>query len=91
MPVPVREARHTRRCAACPCLLPSLPCPQPPGRCAARCRLDNYTGSVALDPAEVSEWKYVALPELQAHAEQYPEQYTQWFLDEAASLGWFKA
>lgn len=35
------------------------------------------------------EAKWMPLGELRQHAVQYPQQYTQWFLDEAASLGWF--
>jgi isopentenyldiphosphate isomerase len=53
------------------------------------CRLDNYSGAVSLDDGEVAETRWMQLEELRQHADQHPEEYTQWFLDEIHSLGWF--
>ena len=54
------------------------------------CRLDNYSGAMSLDDGEVAETRWMQLEELRQHAEQHPEEYTQWFLDEIHSLGWFQ-
>ena len=54
------------------------------------CRLDNYSGGVSLDDGEVAETRWMQLAELRQHAEQHPEAYTQWFLDEVRSLAWFQ-
>lgn len=43
------------------------------------------------DDGEVAETRWAPLCELRRHAERHPEQYTQWFREEAASLGWFGA
>ena len=75
-------------CANCPYRQP-LPCRHPPTIHA--CRLDGYNGAIAIDDEEVAEVQWVQLAELRQHAEQHPEQYTQWFLDEVRSLGWFGA
>lgn len=53
--------------------------------------MNGYTGPVTVDDGEVAEARWAPLDELRRHAEQHPEQYTQWFLQEAASLGWFGA
>jgi hypothetical protein len=51
------------------------------------CRLDGYAGSINVDADEVSEAKWVALEELQRHAEAHPEEYTQVWLP----VGWSMA
>jgi isopentenyl-diphosphate delta-isomerase len=40
----------------------------------------RYDGPLAPDPAEVSEWKWIALPDLVADQLAHPERYTVWFL-----------
>lgn len=54
-------------------------------------RLDGYAGSVQLDEAEVSAVEWVALPELRRRAQERPQEFTQWFLDEVRLLSWFGA
>lgn len=40
-------------------------------------RLDGYAGSVQIDADEVVETQWVQLPQLRAHAEAHPGEYTQ--------------
>lgn len=70
-------------------MLRSLREPSPPPVLARR--LDGFKGSVSVDECEVAEAKWVSVSELRLHAEQHPEQYTPWFLEEIQALEWFGA
>lgn len=39
-----------------------------------------HDGEIAPDAAEVSEWKWIALPDLAADQQAHPDRYTIWFL-----------
>jgi isopentenyl-diphosphate delta-isomerase len=39
----------------------------------------RHDGAIQPDPAEVSEWKWMRLPDLMAHIRTAPDAYTVWF------------
>lgn len=49
-------------------------------------RIDGYNGPIAFNEQEVSEVKFVSLSDVKAGMQSHPQEYTQWFREELASL-----
>ncbi|KXZ55479.1 hypothetical protein GPECTOR_2g1028 [Gonium pectorale] len=52
-------------------------------------RLDGYEGPIAFNEQEVSQCRWVSLPELRAEMEARPTDFTIWFREELQSLNFF--
>jgi isopentenyl-diphosphate delta-isomerase len=47
----------------------------------------RHDGAITPDPAEVSEWKWIAFPDLTANMDAHPDAYTVWFRQYVARQG----
>ncbi|KAG2495644.1 hypothetical protein HYH03_006244 [Edaphochlamys debaryana] len=54
-------------------------------------RLDGYEGPIAFNHQEVIAVRWVGLPQLRAEMEARPQDFTVWFREEIASVGFFGA
>lgn len=50
------------------------------------CRLNQWHGKIAADPAEVHAWRFARLSDIQADMKLHPQDYTAWFRAEVHAV-----
>lgn len=53
-------------------------------------RLNDFDDELELDPEEVFEIRWANINDVQQHAAEHPEAYTQWFCHEMQRMNWLQ-